>query len=92
MTYQQKKEKFKELLWSTNIARGYSGPERIRWKNEDQFADYVEDIGGRVKADKKKRSGYLVLLIREDAGGRPKIVAEFPMDFVEKALALGFLP
>lgn len=92
MTHRQKSEKFKELLWNTNIARGYSGPDRLRWKNKEQFADYVEDIGGRVKADMRKRRGYLVLLIREEACGRPQIVAEFPIEFVDRALALGFLP
>lgn len=92
MRYNQKIEKFKELLWNTNIARGYSGPDRLRWKNKEQFADYVEDIGGRVKRDMRRRRGYLVLLIREEVGDKPRIVAEFPMGFVEKVLALGFLP
>lgn len=87
MTYKQKK-----LLWNTNIARGYSGPDRIRWNTREEFSRYIESIGGRLKEDKKRRKGYLVFVVKENWNYAPRIVAEFPMEFVDKALALGFLP
>lgn len=93
MTYLQKAEKFKELLWNANIARGYSGPDRLRWRNREEFSEWLGQVGGSLKENSNRRKGYLVLVVRKRYHReQPHLVAEFPMDFVDKALALGFLP
>lgn len=93
MTYRQKSDKFKELLWSTNIPLGYSGHDRIRWRNREEFSEWLGQIGGSLKENSNRRKGYLVMVIRKGYYRKqPPLVAEFPMEFVDKALTLGFLP
>ena len=55
-----------------------------RWRNKEELGLYLGGFGGRVKEDRRRRKGYLVIPLQKG------VVAEVPMDFAEKVLAFGF--
>lgn len=98
MTYRQKCERFRELAYEAN---GLSyppksrpvlspAPIRLKWKSMEELDEYLWSFGGRVKTDRKKRGGYLVVDLNEGMI-EPQIV-EVPMEFATKVLAMGGFP
>lgn len=88
MTYKEKAAKFKELTYSENRKHEY-----VKWRNRDELAAYLEAWGGRVKGDRKRRKGYLVSVLQDPKSDIGEfIVAEVPMDFAEKVLAMAGFP
>lgn len=88
MTYKEKAAKFKELTYRENRRLDY-----VKWRNRDELAAYLERWGGRVKEDRRRRRGYLVSVLQDaltDVG--PLLVAEVPMEFAEKVLAMNGFP
>lgn len=88
MTYIEKAAKFKELTYRENNRLNL-----IKWRSRDELAAYLERWGGRVKEDRRRRRGYLVSVLQgplTDVGSL--LVAEVPMEFAEKVLAMGGFP
>lgn len=80
LKYGDKAARFKEIAYRQN--RG----DRVKWRNPDELQAYLEGFGGGLKVDKRRRRGYLVCVLQH------LIVAEVPMDFAEKVLAMGGFP
>lgn len=88
MTYIEKAAKFKELTYRENNRLNL-----IKWRSRDELAAYLERWGGRVKEDRRRRRGYLVSVLQDpltDVGSL--LVAEVPMEFAEKVLAMNGFP
>lgn len=88
MTYIEKAMKFKELTYRENKRLDYT-----KWRSRDELAAYLERWGGRVKADRKRRRGYLVSVLQDpltDVGSL--LIVEVPMDFADKVLAMNGFP
>jgi hypothetical protein len=83
MNYKQKSEKVKELFYKTNKI-GDPSLEHLKWRNQQELAEYLAKFGGQIKTNKKRRKGYLIVHLQK------KLYAEIPMDFAERALVLGF--
>lgn len=101
MTYEEKAEKFRELIYAANGLEYppksrwilSPAPARQRWKSAEELALYLEDWGGRVKSDTRRRKGHLVAPLQEESiQYKHIIVAEVPMDFAMKVLAMGGFP
>lgn len=99
-------EKFREIVYETNGLSyppqvrwaGSTRTVRKRWNSTEELDMYLGDFGGRLKTDKLERAGFLVIVLEDehfDHGKcviRPAVVAEVPVEFATKVLALGFLP
>lgn len=102
MTYQQKCEKFREMIYEANGLNWppqprwtpLPAPIRCRWKNPEELAEYLESWGGKLVRDRRRRRGYLVVDLEEgmEPVGRSPTIAEVPMDFAMKVLAMGGFP
>lgn len=86
LSYKDKAERFRDLTFKEN--RG----DPLKWKDPDDLNAYLERFGGRLKEDKRRRRGYLVCLLQKRTITFPSLVAEVPMDFAEKVLAMGGFP
>jgi len=89
MRYADKVRLFREMCFRENRV------EPMKWRNPEEFEEYICRFGGRFKADTKRRRGYLVCYVQGPRENHPKakeIIVEVPMEFAEKSLALGGLP
>lgn len=86
LRYGEKAERFKDMAYREN--RG----DPLKWKDPHELDVYLRVFGGRLKEDRRRRMGYLVCVLQEKTRVLPFIVAEVPMDFAEKVLALGGFP
>jgi hypothetical protein len=86
LKYVEKARRFKDRAYREN--RG----DPLKWKSRRDFDAYLGSFGGRLKEDRRRRMGYLVCVLQEKTRVLPFIVAEVPMDFAEKVLALGGFP
>jgi hypothetical protein len=86
LRYGDKAERFKDLTYKEN--RGHP----LKWKDPDALNAYLEGFGGRLKEDMRRRRGYLVCILQKRTITFPALVAEVPMDFAEKVLAMGGFP
>ena len=86
MRYKDKAERFKELAHKENRNL------ELKWKNPEELGSYLEMFGGRLKEDRRRRRGHLVSLLQDKNKVYPRLVAEVPMDFAEKVLAMGGFP
>lgn len=86
LRYREKAERFKDLTYKENRL------DRLKWKDPDELNAYLEGFGGRLKEDRKRRRGYLVCVLQKPTITFPALVAEVPMDFAEKVLAMGGFP
>lgn len=86
LKYSEKAERFKYLAHKEN------GNVDLKWKNPEELRTYLEMFGGRLKEDRRRRRGYLVSLLQDKNKTYPCLVAEVPMDFAEKVLAMGGFP
>lgn len=93
MKYNDKAFKFKEKAYEAQglvLVDGFWTPMKDRpvssqkWRGRTEFIAYLESFGGRVKKNKRRKKGYLVVVLQND------FIVEVPMDFAEKVLALGF--
>lgn len=101
MTYKEKAEKFRELAYK---AQGLDyppkerwikdpAPPRQKWNSMEELNIYLEDWGGRLKADNKRRRGFLVAPLQDASiQHNAPLVAEVPMDFAMKVLSMGGFP
>lgn len=88
MRYKEKARRLKDLFYQAN-----SDLKNLKWRDPDELGRYLEEHGGRVKQDRKRRRGYLVSVLQDpDFDVGPPLVAEVPMGFAEKVLALGWFP
>lgn len=101
MTYKEKAEKFRELAYAANgleyppKARWIASPAPVRqkWKSMEELALYLKDWGGRLKADSKRRKGFLVAPLQDETiQYKHAVVAEVPMDFAVKVIMMGDFP
>lgn len=99
-------EKFREIAYRTNGLSyppkprwaGLPRPTRKKWNSLEELADYIQDVGGRIKNDEKEKEGFLVVKLEDEQYDpvkcvlRPPLIAEVPMDFAMKVLTLGDFP
>jgi hypothetical protein len=83
MTSEEKNERFWRLVQAAQ-----TGPER-KWKHLNEFSLWLEDWGGRIKDNKRKRKGFVV---REFVAGGKRMCYEVPSEFAERCLVLDGLP
>jgi hypothetical protein len=89
MKYADKARLFREMCFRENRV------EPMKWSNPEEFQDYICRFGGRFRSDMRRRRGYLVCYVQGPLENHPKakeIIVEVPMEFAEKALAMGGLP
>lgn len=88
MRYSDKAIEFKERVYAAQglepAGDAWTSVRPIKWKDLDELRIYFESFGCRIKEDKRRRKGYLVVTLQKG------IVAEAPMEFAEKVLAFGF--
>lgn len=101
MTYSEKAEKFRELVYRAN-GLDYPpkddkikslSPTRQKWKSVKELNLYLEHWGGGLKGHPKKRRGYLVVPLQDETiQHKSPVFAEVPMDFAMKVIAMGGFP
>ena len=83
MRYSQRADALKDLFFRVNRTEN-------KWKNKDELHAYLEGFGGRLKGDRRRRSGYVVCYLCKYKG--ETLVAEVPLQFALTALAMGGFP
>jgi hypothetical protein len=83
MKYPQRAEVLKDLFFRVNRAES-------KWKDKDDLHAYLERFGGRLKGNRRRRSGYVVCYLCKYKG--ETLVAEVPVQFAITALAMGGFP
>lgn len=86
MKYREKAERFRDAAVKENAGS------RLKWKNPDELRAYLERFGGRLKENRRRRKGYLVCVLQKKTHLYPELIAEVPMDFADKVLAMGGFP
>lgn len=90
MNYKEKSFRIREMMYEANGVGDESGTKTRKWKDIDDLGSYLKDFGGRIKNEKKRRKGYLVVHLYNTKGS--PVCAELPVDFAEKVLVLGEFP
>jgi len=88
--YKEKALKIKEMMFRANGIGDGAVPGDRKWTNLEHLNEYLEPFGCRVKREKRRRKGYLVVYLYSTK--KSPICVELTVDFAEKVLAMGGFP
>lgn len=100
MTYKEKAEKLREMVYKAN---GLEYPPKTfgdhkpiscqKWKSVSELSEYLESWGGSLKSDARRRKGFLIVPLQDETiYHNAPLVAEVPMDFAMKVMVMGEFP
>lgn len=90
MKYAEKCSRIKEMMFRANGIGDGANPVERKWNNLEHLNEYLEPFDCRVKREKRRRKGYLVVYLYSTK--KSPVCAELTLDFAEKVLAMGGFP